>query len=136
MNWGDCSYKFGFCSLARIKDPVAAGHYVTKYITEDMAEACVGYGLHMYYCSIRLARAVAMGYSYERYATLDEFIQNDGKYCSTGYVKDVDWSFWLDYLPAEPLQLPCYAPESPVPLCMSNAPLQLSMFDPAGWCSG
>lgn len=136
LNWGDCSYKFGFCSLARIKDPVAAGHYVTKYITEDMAEACVGYGLHMYYCSIRLARAVPMGYSYERCVALDEFIQNDGKYCSTGYVKDVDWSFWLDYLPAEPLQLPCYAPESPVPLCMSNALLQLSMFDSAGWCSG
>lgn len=35
MNWTAYMEKFGFCSFGRINNPVAAGFYITKYITKD-----------------------------------------------------------------------------------------------------
>lgn len=131
LNWGNYAQKFGFCSLAPIRDPVAVGWYVTKYISKDMASAVSDFGAHTYYCSIGLARAIPMGYIYGRFAALDCKLSHDGEFCSTGFVTDVDWAFWLDYLPVDSeLELPDYAAEPlPAPILTNLPPQQLSLFD-------
>lgn len=131
LNWPGYSEKFGFCSLAPIRDPIAVGFYVTKYISKDMASAVSDFGAHTYYCSIGLARALPMGYVYGRFVALDRYIVNDGQFCGTGFVTDVDWSFWMDYLPVDSeFDNSVYPEEEAVGPVLTNVPdLQLSLYD-------
>lgn len=133
LNWNDMSEKFGYCSFAPIKDAVKAAFYITKYVTKDMAESSVGFGCHLYYCSVGLRRAVPMGYVYGRYAALDRFISNDSKYCSTGFASGVDWVFFSDYVsPSAIWDLDEEAGEERQ-VWTNVEPVQLNI---AGWCSG
>lgn len=131
MNWPAYCDKFGFCSLAPIRDPVGCAHYVTKYITKDMASSVSEFGAHTYYCSVGLNRAFPLGFIFQRDAVLDGYISCVGEFCSTGYVTGVDWSFWLLYLSVDEVLQPITYPEAPVPV-LTNLPmeqLQLSFFD-------
>lgn len=130
-NWPAYSDKFGFCSLASIQDAVGCAHYVTKYITKDMASSVSDFGAHTYYCSIGLNRAVPLGFIFQRDAVLDGYISCVNEFCGTGYVTGVDWSFWLPYLGVDEIMQPISYPEDPVPV-LTNIPfeeLQLSLFD-------
>lgn len=132
LNWGLYSQKFGFCSLAPIRDSIGCAFYVSKYITKDSAASVADFGAHTYYCSIGLKRAQPLGFVFGRFSALDRYITNDCQFCSFGYVDDCPWHFWLDYLSCdEVLDLgdSCYSEEVPV---LSNVPLddlQLSIFD-------
>lgn len=102
LNWRDCSYKFGFCSLAPVRDPIAVGFYVCKYLTKDLARDLVGYGSHLYYCSLGLNRAVPLGYIYGRAWQLDRYLDLKHEYCSTGYANEEIWDYlWHCYGPDE-----------------------------------
>lgn len=130
FNWPDYQRKFGFCSLDVPRDFEAISYYLTKYITKDLESHMVDYGGHLYRCSIGLARAVPMGYVYQSYAALDSYLDYDATFCSNGWVRDVDWTFWLDYIPAEE-ELPDLEYPEDVPVMMSNVDFefeQLSLF--------
>lgn len=102
FNWSDCSKKFGFCSLAPIRDPIAVGFYVCKYLTKDLARDFIGYGSHLYYCSLGLNRAVPLGYVYGRAVSLDRFLDCKHEFCSTGYADEKIWDYlWHCYGPDE-----------------------------------
>ena len=98
LNWRGYSHQFGFCSLAPVKDADAVAGYLVKYITKDMASSVSDIGRHLYTCSRGLRRAVPFGDIYGSLPVLDCKLEYFGPYCSTGYVRDVSWSFWLDYI--------------------------------------
>lgn len=133
LNWPDYQKKFGFCSLDSIKDFEKCINYLTKYITKDLGRCVSGYGGHLYRCSIGLARALPMGYVYQSYAALDAYLEYDGMFCSNGWVRDVDWAFWLEYLPVDSVLPDLEYPED-IPVMMSNVDIEQSTI--AGWCNG
>lgn len=133
LNWPDYQQKFGFCSLAVPRDLEAISHYITKYITKDLGSHVVDYGGHLYRCSVGLARAVHEGYIYQSYVVLDSYLEHDGMFCSTGWVRGVDWSFWMQYIPVDGELSPLEAPED-VPVLMSNVDVEQLII--AGWCNG
>lgn len=98
LNWGAYAQKFGFCSLDCINDLDAVAGYLTKYISKDLAASVVDIGGHTYFCTRGLRRALAYGRIYGADLALDSFLEYEGRFCSTGYVKDVPWHFWLDYM--------------------------------------
>lgn len=107
LDWPDYRKKFGFCSFGKIKDPVATGFYVTKYLTKDQSSMVSDVGLHLYYCSKGLNRAEFHGDIYGYCAALDTFLTNHYDFCDTGmtHVKDnLDWSFGLEYMAMESLE--------------------------------
>lgn len=133
LNWPDYQKKFGFCSLGHIRNPEAVSHYITEYISEDLGRCVTEYGGHLYRCSIGLARAFPMGYVYQSYAVLDAYLDYDGMFCSNGWVRDVDWSFWLQYIPVDAELPPLEYPED-VLVMMSN--VDIEQLTIAGWCNG
>lgn len=101
MNWPAYQEKFGFCSFGRIKNPVAAGFYITKYITKDNDRRVQKVGLHSYYCSRNLAGATKHIDFYGRDPWIDSLLVNKYDFCATGmtHVADrCDWSFCMDFI--------------------------------------
>lgn len=133
LNWGAYARKFGFCSLAPIRDVVGAAFYVTKYISKDMESSLSEFGAHTYYASIGLKRAQPLGYVYGWRAELDSYIDHVNEFCSSGYVRDVPWHFWLEYIPCtETFDWPSYDDPEGETVLLTNVPesdLQLSIFD-------
>lgn len=130
LNWPNYQSKFGFCSLAPVRDPVAVGWYLTKYITKDSARMVSGFGSHLYYATIGLRRACPFGYVYTMEPLLDSCLDRVYEFCSTGMIEDKDWAFFTQFLSVSG-ELPeiDYGPEL-TPLVFSNMPLQqLSLFD-------
>ena len=97
LNWGRYASKFGFCSLGRVRDPIATAFYVSKYVTKAFDRGVTTFGAHLYYASIGLARAKHLCDVYGRYHELDEFLTSEHDFCSTGWVKGVDSDFWWPF---------------------------------------
>lgn len=108
FNWPDYQKKFGFCSFGVIRNNVAAGFYITKYISKSLSDSGVAVGLHLYYASKGLNRASVHGDVYGQCSFLDQFLTNHYDFCSTGmtHVRDgVTWDFALEYMLVDPLDL-------------------------------
>lgn len=107
LDFPNYSRKFGFCSFGPIKNPVAAGFYITKYISKNLQDSCLDVGLHLYYCSHGLNRSSKHGEVYGGCSYLDQFLVNHYDFCDTGMtsVKDgCDWTFGLEYMDFEMLE--------------------------------
>lgn len=111
MNWPAYQEKFGFCSFGPIKNPVAAGFYITKYITKDHDRMVQDVGLHSYYASRGLNGATKHLDFFGRDPEIDRLLVNKYDFCATGmtHVKDnCDWTFcaeFVDFGDLEPLEL-------------------------------
>ena len=106
-DWPDYREKFGFCSFGAIRDPVAAGFYVVKYLTKDLHASAVPLGLSLYYCSQGLNRADFHGDIYGSCAYLNQFLTNKYDFCETGMTKvkdNVGWDFALEHMDILPLE--------------------------------
>lgn len=106
FDWPAYREKFGFCSFAPIRDPVASAFYVLKYLTKDMQASSLSVGLHLYYASRGLNRSTIQAEVYGWSKYLDSFLENDYQFCRTGMTKvrdSLDWTFGLDYVDFEPL---------------------------------
>lgn len=100
-NWPAYQKKFGFCSFGIVRNRVAVGFYVSKYITKSLQESCVAVGFHLYYASQGLNRATLHGEVYGECGYLDKFLVNHYDFCSTGMtaLKDsLDWTFGMEYM--------------------------------------
>lgn len=98
--WPDYSRKFGFCSLGRIRNPVACAFYIAKYITEDLGNRRSQLGRHLYYASWHLARAYRIASLFGWHSALDCLLDHHYDFCSTGMTKisdNVDWTFPLQF---------------------------------------
>lgn len=111
MNWTAYQEKFGFCSLGKIKNPVAAGFYITKYITKDNDSMVKALGLHSYYSTKGLNTATKHVDFYGRDPEIDALLVNKYDFCATGmtHVKDnCDWTFCQEFVgfqDLEPLEM-------------------------------
>lgn len=100
FNWPDYQKKFGFCSLGKIRNKVATGFYISKYISKQIDDCKLPPNAHAYYSSKGLNRAEFHLDIYGYCNYLDQFLTHDYDFCRTGFthVKDnLDWSFALQY---------------------------------------
>lgn len=109
-NWQAYMDKFGFCSFGKINNPIAAGFYITKYITKDNDRMVQDVGLHSYYASRGLQGATKHVDFFGRDPEIDKLLVNKYDFCATGmtHVRDkCDWSFcmeFVDFKDMEPLE--------------------------------
>lgn len=100
-NWTAYQDKFGFCSFGKIVNPVAAGFYITKYITKDNDRMVQDVGLHSYYASRGLQGATKHVDFFGRDPAIDRLLVNKYDFCATGmtHVKDnCDWTFCQEFV--------------------------------------
>lgn len=93
LNWPDYMEKFGFCSLAPIKDPTATAFYITKYVSKDLSRRADALGKHLYFHSRPLKKAVKASDIYMYHRELDGYCVNEYDFCKTGMVENVPWYF-------------------------------------------
>lgn len=117
-NWQAYQQKFGFCSFGKIRNQVAVAFYVTKYISKSIGADISSAGVHLYWATRPLKKAVLHGEVYGNCGYLDGFLQNHYEFCDTGmtHVRDgLDWTFALDYMMIESLNdIPSTEEESEV----------------------
>lgn len=144
LNWPDYMEKFGFCSLAPIKDPLAVSFYITKYISKDLSQRAGDLGKHLYFHSRPLQKAEAVSDIYCYNSRLDSYCTEEYDFCKTGMVDKAPWYFPYQWDGVDILNLEHWDPDdSAEPV---TDPLQ--HFDPrtvdpfyeqlniAGWCNG
>lgn len=108
MNWPAYQNKFGFCSLGRIKNPVAASFYVSKYITKEQERMVSAVGLHSYYGTRGLQGATKHIDFWGRNHFLDSLLVNDYEFCKTGLTHakhQLDWSFCMEFAAPDDFEL-------------------------------
>lgn len=93
LNWGAYAKRYGFCSLAPVRNSLAASFYILKYIGKDMQGRSSDLGQHLYFHShgLKKAQKVADILYYDE--QLSSICTSEFEFCSTGFVSDVDWSF-------------------------------------------
>lgn len=60
LDWPAYSKKFGYISLGLVRNAEAAGCYITKYISKDLAARSMELNAHLYYSSKGLEKAETM----------------------------------------------------------------------------
>ena len=98
--WLDCHKKFGFCSLGKLRNAVASGFYISKYISKSLQESNIAVGGHLYYASHGLMRASLHTHIYEESDAFDHWLTNKYEFVETGmtYLDDqLDWTFGLEF---------------------------------------
>lgn len=93
LNWPDYMYKFGFCSLAPIKSPVATAFYITKYVSKELSRRGGDLGKHLYFHSRPLKKAEKASDVYFYNPGLDAYCIHDHDFCKTGMVQNAPWYF-------------------------------------------
>lgn len=114
LNWPDYMEKFGFCSLAPIRDPIATAFYITKYISKDLSRRSEDLGKHLYFHSRPLKKAAKASDVYYYNPGLDEVCTEDHDFCKTGMVEGASWSFPYIWDGAEVLDELPFFPEDDV----------------------
>ena len=94
-SWTDFQDRYGYCSLAPVRDPIATAFYITKYISKDLSQREGDLGKHLYFHSRPLKKAEKASDVYLWHQPLEDFCVNDYDFCKTGMVKNANWSFPL-----------------------------------------
>lgn len=139
LDWADYRLKFGWATLSAVQSSVAVSFYVTKYLTKSGSDLAVFKGIHTYYHSRGLSRALPVGYIYRGVRLLDECCRHGGSFYSCGYfyahienvvsICDEVSEFYFAYL-----DVSIQAPDSePVPALVGASYEQMIL---AGWCNG
>lgn len=101
FNWPDYQRKFGFCSLGIIRDRIACGFYVTKYLSKYIDLCPVSVGKHLHFNSNKLNRASLHGDCYGYCSELEPYLTHDYEFCKTGFTNTKDnapWHFGMQYM--------------------------------------
>lgn len=86
------SGRYGFSACDPIRDPIASGFYVSKYINKSMAEKADLVGFHTYYHSRGLLKSVVVGGVFHQLAQLDSACKFQNDFYSFGFFKLSDFS--------------------------------------------
>lgn len=81
------SDRYGFSSVDVIGDRIACGFYVSKYITKSLADNADMKGIHTYYRSKGLQRALEVGSLYHGSAILDKACKFENSFYKFGFFK-------------------------------------------------
>lgn len=86
LDWPAYRRKFGFISLSKIKNRVACGRYISKYVSKDLGARAADIGAHLYYAShgLKGKELVDQGF----------FAPPEGLQPTVD--TDYWWIFWLD----------------------------------------
>lgn len=87
LEWTDCRLRFGWCSFAPLKNPIAAAFYVSKYITKSLADSAAMKGVHTHYQSRGLPRSLPLGSRFSSCPVLDACCKNHNAFCSAGFFR-------------------------------------------------
>lgn len=85
--WPAYSKRYGYSSVEPVKDMVAVGFYVSKYITKSLADKADMKGVHTYYRSKGLSGAVTVGSLYHDSMILDKCCKFENSFYSFGFCK-------------------------------------------------
>jgi len=85
--WPEFSDRYGYSSVELVQDPVAVGFYVSKYITKSLANSADLKGVHTYYRSRGLFRAVDIGSVYHDSQLLDKFCKYENSFYKFGFAR-------------------------------------------------
>lgn len=85
--WTEYRLRYGWCSLAPVKDAVAVGFYVAKYITKSSSGLAAEKGVHTHYQSQGLNRALPVGYVYRPDLYLDGLCTHSNAFYASGFFK-------------------------------------------------
>lgn len=96
-NWESYQRKFGFVSLAKIRNHEATINYTTKYINKDIKALRDLKGEHLYMASRPLKKAEHVADVYAHQRELDECITEHYRFCSVGRFKTNDWTWPYQY---------------------------------------
>jgi len=91
--WADFLDRYGFCSLAPIRDLVATAFYITKYISKDISQRSSDLGKHLYFHSRPLRKAEKASDVYYYNSQLEGYCDHDYDFCKTGFVQNAPWHF-------------------------------------------
>ena len=103
FNFGQLASVVGYVSLAALRDPVAAAFYVTKYITKEHAHD--DFYQHLYYVSRGLRRARAVADCYIPNMVLDNCLERENAFCSSGWARTSNVFFPYNVDDVEPRDL-------------------------------
>lgn len=107
LNWERYQKKFGFCSLAPIRDPVRVAFYLAKYIGKDMTQRAGALGDHLYFHSRPLQKAERVSDVFAWDPQLEAICTEDYDFCKVGMIQDAPWyfpyiwefaDFYMDYI--------------------------------------
>lgn len=79
--------RYGWTTLSPIVSNIGVGFYISKYITKSMASMAVLKGVHTYYHSRGLLRAVVVGYQFADNSLLDKCCKYKNSFYATGFCK-------------------------------------------------
>lgn len=85
LDWPLFRERFGFCSFSSVKNPVAAGFYVCKYITKSLASSAAMKGVHTHYQSRGLRRSLPLGSLFRESLLLNGQCRNFGPFYASGF---------------------------------------------------
>lgn len=94
--WSEYSERYGYSALAPIRDNVACGFYVSKYITKTLADKADMVGVHTYYRSKGLNRALDVGCVYHESLKLDSCCKFSNSFYKFGFCKFEDAGILVD----------------------------------------
>lgn len=95
--WPEFSDRYGYSSVDKISDSVAVGFYVSKYITKSLADKADMVGVHTYYCSQGLNRALEVGSVYHEVLKLDSCCKFKNSFYKFGFCKFEDAGILVDF---------------------------------------
>ena len=98
LNWRPYSEKFGFVSLGRLHDPIAAAFYCTKYVTKDNTRMVNDVGCHTYFHSRPLFRPDKLADLYTRSPEIDRLLTRKYEFCATGFAFPRHRLGWADFI--------------------------------------
>lgn len=79
--------RYGWCTLSPIVSNIGVGFYISKYITKSMASMAALKGVHTYYHSHGLNRALVVGYQFAPNALLDKCCKYKNSFYASGFCK-------------------------------------------------
>lgn len=83
-DWPAYSGRFGFCSLAPVRNQMSASLYIVKYVTKDMIRSVSELGAKVIRHRKPMRPVINIGEIYGRYADLDACLSQDFEFCATG----------------------------------------------------
>lgn len=83
LDWKKYSEKFGYMSLAKIKDKNKVSSYITKYISKNMFKTNIEKGRHLYYSSkgLKQAEVLYKGTDYYVQPNFEWHYQSEDRFC-------------------------------------------------------
>lgn len=85
--WPEFSERYGFSAVEPVHSMIGAGFYAAKYITKSLADRADMFGVHTYYRSKGLKKAVQLGSVYTPVLSLDKCCKYSNEFYSFGFFK-------------------------------------------------